>query len=308
MTRRRKGEKVDGWVIVDKPLGPTSTQVVGRVRRLFDAQKAGHGGTLDPLASGILPIALGEATKTVPYVMDGRKTYRFTVRWGESRATDDAEGSVSGTSAVRPTQAQIEAALPRFVGVISQAPPAYSAIKVQGERAYDLAREGERVDLAPRDIEIHAFRLVSIDDADHASFEVESGKGAYMRALARDLALALGTLGHLSALRRLRVGPFDESRAISLDSLVELGHGPAAFRHLLPVETALDDIPALALTGDEASRLRSGQAVPLFRKADLDRLKDIEDGDLVIAKTAGKAVAIARLKQGMLAPVRVLHL
>jgi tRNA pseudouridine55 synthase len=308
MNRRRKGEKVDGWVVIDKPLGPTSTQVVGKVRRLFDAQKAGHGGTLDPLASGILPIALGEATKTVPYIMDSRKTYRFTVRWGESRTTDDAEGTVSGTSAVRPPRDRIEAALPRFIGVISQVPPAFSAIKVQGERAYDLAREGERVELAPRPIEIHGFRLASVDDADHASFEVESGKGAYMRALARDLALALGTLGHLSALRRLRVGPFDESRAISLDSLVELGHGPAAFRHLLPVETALDDIPALALTGDEAGRLRSGQAVPLFRKSDLDRLKDLEDGDLVIAKTAGTAVAIARLEQGMLAPVRVLHL
>ncbi|MBM3533261.1 MAG: tRNA pseudouridine(55) synthase TruB [Alphaproteobacteria bacterium] len=305
---RRKGQKVDGWVIVDKPSGPTSTQVVGKVRRIFDAQKAGHGGTLDPLATGILPIALGEATKTVPYVMDGRKTYRFTIRWGEARNTDDTEGKVTATSAVRPTAAAIDAAVPRFIGVISQVPPAFSAIKVKGERAYDLAREGESVELEPREIEIHAFRLVSIDGPDHASFEVESGKGAYMRALARDLALALGTLGHLSALRRLRVGPFDEARAISLDSLAELGNSPAALRHLLPVETALDDIPALALTGDEANRLRSGQAVPLFRKADLDRLKDLEDGDIVLARTAGTAVAIARLEQGLLAPVRVLHL
>ncbi len=305
---RRKGQKVDGWVIVDKPSGPTSTQVVGKVRRLFDANKAGHGGTLDPLATGILPIALGEATKTVPYVMDGRKTYRFTIRWGEARNTDDAEGEVSGTSDVRPTEAQINQALPRFVGLITQVPPAFSAIKVQGERAYDLAREGETVELAPRQIRVDAFRLASIDGPDHASFDVESGKGAYMRALARDLALALGTLGHLSALRRLRVGPFDENTAISLDSLVELGNSPAAFRHLLPVETALDDIPALALTGDEANRLRSGQAVPLFRKSDLDRLSDLEDGDIVLAKTAGTAVAIARLEQGMLAPVRVLHL
>jgi len=305
---RRKGQKVDGWVIVDKPSGPTSTQVVGKVRRLFDANKAGHGGTLDPLATGILPIALGEATKTVPYVMDGRKTYRFTIRWGEARNTDDAEGEVSGTSDVRPTEAQINQALPRFVGLITQVPPAFSAIKVQGERAYDLAREGETVELAPRQIRVDAFRLASMDGPDHASFDVESGKGAYMRALARDLALALGTLGHLSALRRLRVGPFDEKTAISLDSLVELGNSPAAFRHLLPVETALDDIPALALTGDEANRLRSGQAVPLFRKSDLDRLSDLEDGDIVLAKTAGTAVAIARLEQGMLAPVRVLHL
>lgn len=305
---RRRGQKVDGWVIVDKPIGPTSTQVVGKVRRLFDANKAGHGGTLDPLATGILPIALGEATKTVPYVMDGRKTYRFTIRWGEARNTDDAEGEVTGTSDMRPTEAQIHAALPAFIGVITQVPPAFSAIKVQGERAYDLARAGETVELAPRQIRIDGFRLASTDDADHSSFDVESGKGAYMRALARDLALSLGTLGHLSSLRRLRVGPFDESRAISLDSLVELGNSPAALRHLLPVETALDDIPALALTGDEANRLRSGQAVPLFRKSDLDRLKDLEDGDLVLAKSAGTAVAIARLEQGMLAPVRVLHL
>lgn len=305
---RRKGQKVDGWVIVDKPSGPTSTQVVGKVRRLFDANKAGHGGTLDPLATGILPIALGEATKTVPYVMDGRKTYRFTIRWGEARNTDDAEGEVSGTSDVRPTESQINQVLPRFVGLITQVPPAFSAIKVQGERAYDLAREGETVELAPRQIRVDAFRLASIDGPDHASFDVESGKGAYMRALARDLAQALGTCGHLSALRRLRVGPFDENTAISLDSLVELGNSPAAFRHLLPVETALDDIPALALTGDEANRLRSGQAVPLFRKSDLDRLADLEDGDIVLAKTAGTAVAIARLEQGMLAPVRVLHL
>ncbi len=305
---RRRGQKIDGWVIVDKPIGPTSTQVVGKVRRLFDASKAGHGGTLDPLATGILPIALGEATKTVPYVMDGRKTYRFTIRWGEARNTDDAEGEVTGTSDVRPSESQINAALPAFIGVITQVPPAFSAIKVQGERAYDLARAGETVELTPRQIRIDGFRLASTDDADHSSFDVESGKGAYMRALARDLALSLGTLGHLSSLRRLRVGPFDESRAISLDSLVELGNSPAALRHLLPVETALDDIPALALTGDEANRLRSGQAVPLFRKSDLDRLKDLEDGDLVLAKSAGTAVAIARLEQGMLAPVRVLHL
>jgi len=309
MTRRRKkGEKVDGWVIVDKPVGPTSTQVVGKVRRVFDANKAGHGGTLDPLASGILPIALGEATKTVPYVMDGRKVYRFTLRWGEARTTDDAEGTVSATSDMRPDAAAIEAMLPRFIGVISQVPPAFSAIKVAGERAYDLAREGARVDLAPRDIRIDAFRLVGFEDGDHALFEVESGKGAYMRALARDLALALGTVGHLSALRRLRVGPFDENCAISLDSLVALGHGPAALRHLLPVETALDDIPALALTGDEAARLRSGQTVPLFRRSDLDRLQDLQDGDLVLATSDGVGVAISRLEQGMLAPVRVLHL
>ncbi len=247
MARRKKGQKVDGWLILDKPIGITSTQAVAAVKRLFDAQKAGHGGTLDPLATGILPIALGEATKTVPFVMDGAKTYRFTLKFGESRATDDAEGAVTGTSDRRPTDAEIRAALPHFIGEIDQIPPIFSAIKVDGERAYDLARQGEAVELAARKVRIDDFRLVERLGPDEAVFEVRSGKGAYMRALARDLALHLGSLGHVSALRRLSVGAFTEAGAISLDALRALGHIPAAFEHILPIETALDDIPALAL-------------------------------------------------------------
>jgi tRNA pseudouridine55 synthase len=298
---------IDGWIAIDKPKGPTSTHVVGQVRRLLDARRAGHGGTLDPQASGILPIALGEATKTVPYAMDCLKTYRFAIRWGEARSTDDAEGGIVAVSDRRPSIDDIRRALPSFVGAIQQVPPAFSAIKVAGERAYDLARSGVPVDLAPRTVTIRSFDLDGADDADRATFRVVSGKGAYMRALARDLALALGTVGHLSDLRRLAVGAFTEANAISLDSLIALGHSPAAFRHLLPVETALDDIPALALTGDEAGRLRSGQGVPLFRKADLDRLGRLADGDLLCAMSSGRPVAIARFEGGVVRPVRVLN-
>ncbi|MBI1774692.1 MAG: tRNA pseudouridine(55) synthase TruB [Proteobacteria bacterium] len=305
---RRKGNKVDGWLIIDKPSGMTSTRVVGAVRRLFEAAKAGHGGTLDPLATGVLPIAFGEATKTVPYVMDATKVYRFTIRWGEARTTDDAEGEVTAVSAHRPTADAIQAALPRFTGLIQQTPPAYSALKIAGERAYDLARADLPVHLEPRPVMIERFSLVSQPAPDLAVFEVVSGKGAYMRALARDLGRVLGSLGHVAQLRRLRVGPFAETRAISLDSLTLLGHSPAAFEHLLPVETALDDIPALALTGTEANRLRQGQAVALFRKSDLDRLGDLQDGDLLCATAAGRPVALARFDAGRICPVRVLNL
>jgi tRNA pseudouridine55 synthase len=308
MARRRKGQPINGWVILDKPLGMTSTQAVGAVRRLFDANKAGHGGTLDPLATGLLPIALGEATKTVSYVMDGRKVYRFTACWGEARSTDDAEGPVTARSDRRPTAAEIEAVLPRFQGEISQVPPAFSAIKVEGERAYDLARAGETVDLAARPIWIERLSLVSQPDEDHAEFEVVSGKGAYMRSLARDLGLALGTFAYVSALRRIAVGPFTESQAISLESLKALGHIPPASGHLLPVETALDDIPALPLTDAEALRLRSGQSIGLLRASDRERLGAIRSGDLVCAMAGGKPVALARLEAGDLRPVRVLHL
>jgi tRNA pseudouridine55 synthase len=308
MARRRKGQPISGWVVLDKPLGMTSTQAVGAVRRLFDAAKAGHGGTLDPLATGLLPIALGEATKTVSYVMDGRKVYRFTARWGEARSTDDAEGPVTATSDLRPSRVEIEAVLPRFQGEISQVPPAFSAIKIEGERAYDLARAGEAVDLAARLIWIERLTLVGQPDADHAEFEVVSGKGAYMRSLARDLALALGTVGHVSALRRIAVGPFTESQAISLESLKALGHIPPASGHLLPVEAALDDIPALPLTDAEALRLRSGQSVGLLRASDRERLGAIRSGDLVCAMAGGKPVALARWEAGDLRPVRVLHL
>ena len=308
MAARRRGEKVDGWLVLDKPAGMTSTQAVGAVRRLFQAAKAGHGGTLDPLATGLLPIALGEATKTVPYVMDGRKTYRFILKFGEARSTDDAEGAVTAICGVRPDGAAILAVLPHFRGAIQQVPPAFSAVHVAGERAYDLARAGVAVDLAPRTVTIARLELVDQPDADHAVFEMESGKGAYVRSLGRDLALALGTVGHVAALRRTAIGPFTEAHAISLESLGTVGHSPAALRQLLPVETALDDIPALALTDTEANRLRCGQPVGLFRRQDLQRIGHLESGSLVCAMAGGKPVALARFEGGDLRPVRVLNL
>ncbi|MCB1434553.1 MAG: tRNA pseudouridine(55) synthase TruB, partial [Alphaproteobacteria bacterium] len=221
---KKRGNPVHGWVILDKPYGMTSTQAVGKVRWLFNAQKAGHGGTLDPLATGLLPIALGEATKTVSHAMDGRKIYRFTAHWGEERSTDDLEGEVTAQSVERPTVTQIEAILPRFTGEIQQAPPAFSAIKVAGERAYDLARAGEAVDLAPRPVHIEDLNLVDIPDTDHATFEVTCGKGTYIRSLARDMGRALACLGHVSMLRRIAVGPFTETDMISLEKLEELRH------------------------------------------------------------------------------------
>jgi tRNA pseudouridine55 synthase len=306
--RRRRGDPVHGWLVIDKPAGITSTAAVNVVKRLTNAAKAGHAGTLDPLATGVLPVAFGEATKTMPYVVDDAKRYRFTVRWGNSTDTDDAEGAVTETSENRPDEAAIRAVLPRFIGVIDQAPPAYSAIKVDGARAYDLAREGELVELPPRPIRIDTLELVEMPDSDHAVFDVECGPGAYMRALAHDLALALDTVGHIAVLRRTRVGPFDESDAISLDELRAFEDSPAVLEHLLPVETALDDIPALALTEREASRLRNGQAVSLLRKADLDRIAGLSEGDTVLVTGQGRPVALTRYAAGEVRPVRVLNL
>ena len=308
MARSRRGNPVHGWVVVDKPTGETSTRVVSAVRRVFDANKAGHSGTLDPIATGVLPIALGEATKTVPWVMDATKEYRFELRWGEARDTDDCEGDVTETSDVRPAAAQVAAALPAFLGEIEQVPPRLSAVKIAGRRAYDLARSDQDVTLTPRVIRVDEFWLEDVVDADHVSFRVRSGKGAYMRSLARDLARALGTVGHVSKLRRLRVGPFHEADAISLDSLEALTHSPAAFEHLLPVEAALDGIPALPLTGTGADRLRRGQSVPVFRAADRERLGSLREGDMLYAVSGGVPVAISRINGGCICPVRVLNL
>ena len=308
MARRRGGKAVHGWVIVDKSRGMTSTQVVGRIRRVFDARKVGHGGTLDPLATGLLPIALGEATKTVAYVMDGAKTYRFTLRWGQGTSTDDAEGEVIEESARRPTDAEIGAVLSRFVGEIEQVPPTFSAIKVAGRRAYDLARAREAVDLAPRRVRIDDLSLLGMDDADHAIFEAKCGKGTYMRALARDIGHALGTCAHVVALRRTAVGPFAEAHAILLESIEALRHSAAALEHLLPVEAALDDIPALALTEAEANRLRCGQAVSFLARANVERIKDLKLGSVVCAMAADKPVALARFEAGEIRPIRVLNL
>jgi tRNA pseudouridine55 synthase len=284
------------------------------VKRLTRASKAGHAGTLDPLATGVLPIALGEATKTMPFVVDAGKRYRFTLCWGEARTTDDAEGEVTARSDQRPSRSEILAALPAFHGLIDQVPPAFSALKLDGQRAYDLARAGLPVALASRQVRVDRFELVDTPDADHAVFEVACGKGTYMRALCRDLALRLGTVGHLSALRRTAVGRFGEAQAISLESLEALRHSAAVpdalteSGYLLPVETALDDIPALALTSAEANRLRSGQPVGLLHRTDLERIGHLESGAVVCAMSGGKPVALARFQGGDLRPLRVLNL
>ena len=306
--RRRSGKAINGWVILDKPVGMTSTSAVSTVRRMFDARKAGHAGTLDPLATGVLPIALGEATKTLPYVVDTQKHYQFTLRWGIATSTDDQEGHPIIESDARPVETEIRNALPQFVGEIMQVPPVYSAIKIDGQRAYDLARNGEDVELVARPIFISALELVAIQDADNAIFSVVSGKGAYMRGLARDLARALGTVGHIASLRRTAVGPFREIDTISLDELDSFGQSPAASGGLRPVETPLDDIPALALTEQEAARLKNGQAVSLIRKADLERISAFKDGETVLATATGKPVALARYGAGQVRPVRVLHI
>ncbi len=307
MARKRRGKPINGWIAIDKPYALTSTAVVAAVRRLTGAAKVGHGGTLDPLATGVLPIALGEATKTVAYVMDGAKTYRWAVAWGENRSTDDAEGEVVATSDRRPTASEIEAALPAFTGEIEQVPPAFSAIKIEGRRAYDLARAEQPVELKPRLIRIDRFRLLSATE-EQAEFEVECGKGAYIRSLARDLAAKLGTCGYVCALRRTRCGPFDETCTISLDMLQEFGHSAASANLVLPVETALDDIPALALTEDEARRLQSGQPVSILRLAARSPLPSITAGATVRAMAEGRMVALARIEGGEIRPIRVLNL
>ena len=308
MGRRHKGQQVHGWLNLDKPLGLSSSQAVSRVQRAFDAKKAGHGGTLDPLATGILPIAFGEATKTAAYAMDGSKTYYFGVRWGEARSTDDREGEVIETHDHRPAAQQIESSLAAFVGTIEQIPPRYSAIKINGRRAYDLARRDEAVELKSRRVEVRELRLVDVPDADHAFLSVTCGKGTYVRALARDLAHHLDTVGHVDWLRRTAVGPFTEADAISLDKIEALGHIPLDSDLLMPIETVLDDIPALALTVQEAQRLKHGQSVSVLPVASRSTFKEIEQGDTVRAMSKGRLVALARIVGGEIRPVRVLNL
>lgn len=316
MARKRKGDKVDGWINLDKPLGITSTQAVARVRRILNAQKVGHAGTLDPLATGILPIALGEATKTIPYVQDALKTYSFTVTWGEQRDTDDGEGEVIASSDIRPDQAAIEAALPRYTGDIEQVPPKFSAIKVDGQRAYDLARGGEDVELKARIVYIENLKMTAFRP-DSADFIMTCGKGTYVRSLARDLALDLGTYGYISALRRERVGGFGTETAISLDLSGEMGDiaalNQALTQALLPLDSALDDILALTIRQDEAARLRNGQALSLISKPDFDRLKQAGFGEKdvifsALAKCGDKPVALVEIEGPQVRPVRVLNL
>jgi tRNA pseudouridine55 synthase len=305
MARRRKGLPINGWLIFDKPQGMTSTQAVARVKRLYDAAKAGHAGTLDPLATGVLPIALGEATKTVPFVIEGSKEYRFTVRFGVETDTDDAMGKTVAGSDQRPTRAEIEAKLPDFTGEIDQVPPRYSALKVDGARAYDLARDEEEFELAPRRVSIASLTLIDHPDADHCVLKARCGKGTYVRSLARDLGRALGALGHVEALRRTRVGGFEEANAVqlaALETLAESGGPDGLLSALLPVETALRDIPALALAGPDADRLRRGQPV-LLRGRDAP----IVEGT-VYATSRGTLVAVGEVSKGELRPKRIFNL
>ena len=305
--KKPKGRPIDGWLIVDKPSGIGSTDVVNKVKRAFDAQKAAHGGTLDPLATGLLPVAFGAATKTVPYVMDGTKTYRFTLKFGEARDSDDADGAVTETTDARPTDEAIRAALPAFTGDIMQVPPIYSAIKVNGDRAYDLARDGQEVVLDARPARVDKFELTERPDADHAVFEVQSGKGVYMRSLARDLAKAVGSLGHIAALRRLSVGPFKESHAVPLDRLLVSGDTPApSLDLLLPLTTALDDIPALAMSEAEAARLQFGQAISLVEFMGRVPSQASPDGGLIRAMAGERFVGLCRLEEGMCFPERLM--
>jgi tRNA pseudouridine55 synthase len=295
-----------GWLVIDKPAGMTSARVVSHVKRATGA-KTGHAGTLDPLATGVLPLALGEATKTVRFAAAGRKHYRFTVRWGIARDTDDREGAITAESPIRPDPAAIEAMLPRFTGTLLQRPPAYSAIKLAGRRAYALARAGRPPELTERPVEIAELRLTGMPDTDHADFEAIVGEGTYIRSLARDLAASLGTLGHIAELRRLAVGPFTETQAISLESALALGHSLAASGHLLPIETVLDDIPALALTASEAARLRQGQPVAPQDEGERERLTRIHDGAIVGARLDRLLIALARIEDGRLRPVRIIN-
>jgi tRNA pseudouridine55 synthase len=299
--RRRKGRAISGWLALDKPAGITSTRALSEVKRLFDAAKAGHAGTLDPIASGILPIALGDATKTVPFVMDSRTVYRFTVRWGSETTTDDTEGTPSAYSDRRPGAEEIAAMLPRFTGEIMQAPPAFSAVKIEGERAHDLARGGEELEMEPRPVTVHSLTLVARPDDDTAIFEAECGKGTYVRAIARDLGRALGTCGHVTALRRLAVGPFDEAAAVEISALREVAEadGPeGCARFLSPIDVALGDIAAVTVGNQAAMRIARGQPV-LIRGA------QVPPPGPAYAISEGRPIAIGEVEAGEFRPKRV---
>ena len=300
MPRKRKGNPVHGWVVLDKPLNMTSTQAVGKTRWLYTAQKAGHAGTLDPLATGILPIALGEATKTVPFTMDADKDYQFTVTWGENTDSWDAEGAVTETSDIRPSRQDIEAVLPEFIGDIEQIPPKYSAIKVDGKRAYDLMRDGKYVELKSRSVFIERLNITDCN-ADSVTLEMTCGKGTYVRSLARDLAARLGTCGHVTYLRRTRVGPFTLDASFSLDVLENLPYEARVSEGLLPVETALDDIPVLAVTEDQAFALKQGRAI-------VSNSPNVAPTEWVLAMSGGRVVALCNAQSETISPKRVFNL
>ena len=297
MARRRRGRDVSGWLVVDKPAGPSSAAVVGRVRWALDARRAGHAGTLDPLATGLLAVALGEATKTVPYVSDAAKSYRFTVRWGRATETDDAEGRVIAEDPRRPSDAEIAAALPAFVGDILQVPPAYSAVKLEGRRAYAVAREGGETALAARPLRVHVLRLVARPDPDRAVLEMTCGKGGYVRSVARDLGARLGCGAHVEALRRTATGPWGEADAVALDRIVEEARAPALDARLRPVAEALGGLRELRCAPGSAARLRRGMAAEVLGAADW--------GEAAWASEAGAPVAIGVHRAGALHPSRV---
>ena len=307
--RKRKGDPVHGWLVLDKPVDLTSTQAVGIVKRLFNAQKAGHGGTLDPLPSGILPIALGEATKTSQWAMDSEKEYLFTIEWGSSTDSQDKEGAVIGTSDARPSREAVEAALENFIGEIDQVPPKFSAIKVNGERAYDLARDGETFELEARKVLVHEARVTDMPDADHTTLHVVTGKGFYVRALARDLAVDLGCEGHISMLRRTRVGDFTLEDAITPDALETMGETPAErIAALVPLETALDDLPFVDLAAGDGELIRQGRTVKLMphvMEAWRADIRSSREDRLALAMDAGTALAIGEIRAGQFKPSRV---
>ena len=310
--RKRKGDPVHGWLAVDKPVGVTSTQVVSRLKRLFNAQKVGHGGTLDPLASGILPIAFGEATKTVQWAMDSDKAYEFTIRWGSSTVTLDAEGEVIARSHTRPSQEDIEAALPGFIGEIEQVPPKYSAIKVDGERAYDLAREGENFELETRCVTVLEATLIDCPDQDHATLRIVSGKGFYVRAMARDLTRVLGVEGHVSYLRRIRVGQMKKDAAYTLEHLEALAEDKIALLgKLQPIALMLNRLPKIEITSDQAKDVRLGRSILLLPHTleAWEATRDPQSADWVtFAACKGDTVAIGEVRAGSFQPSRVFQL
>ena len=307
--RRKKGRPVNGWIVLDKDYDFGSTEAVSKLKWLFQAQKVGHAGTLDPRATGVLPIAFGEATKTVPYVTDAEKTYRFTAKWGEATLTDDTESEVIATSDTRPRIDAIEAILPQFTGDIEQTPPQFSAIKVNGARAYDIARDGEKVDLPARTISVHELRIVDMPDADHTVFEAVTGKGAYVRALVRDIARALGTEGHVVELRRTAVGPFSVDDGVRISDLEAIASPEERDQALLPLETGLLSLPQAPIGGPEAAKLRRGQhAVLSPAVARGVRSGDADLGDIVLAIASNEPVALCELDGLKLKPTRVFNL
>lgn len=315
MARRGKnrGRPIHGWVLIDKPEGITSSDVVNKVRRHLDAAKAGHGGTLDPLATGLLPIALGEATKMVSHALHGEKTYDFTLRWGVATMTEDAEGEVIASSEIRPTETQIREALPQFIGLIAQKPPRFSAIRIQGKRAYDLARAGVDMEMEPRPVEIFVFDLMALPDQDHAQFRVTCGAGTYVRALARDLGEALGTHAHVTALRRTEVAVMQINDAIKLDDFLNLSQDAAEAQYVRPIAYGLDDIPALALTPEEAQKLRQGQPLSFIRRPDQARLQQLgldqaAEDFTALAMDADHPVAMVKISGPEIRAMRVFNL